>query len=388
MGKGKDISRGITNPDGKASSVKLGERIEEIVPDNTLPTDDPTARRAQGCLLGQFAGDALGSMVEFKSAADIRRLYPDGLRLIGPSPVWRTLPGQPTDDSELALALSRSLVAVGDFEAEAVAGAYVDWLATDPFDVGNTIGYALRVLRGARTWGGNLVRAARDAGPGPSEANGAMMRQSPLAIFGAALPSDTLDRHVRDDTALTHPHQVCQDASAAFIGALAAVIRDGLNAEAAYEVARAWDREHGSSPTVTATLAAARTGPPAFGRNPGHVLVALQNAFFQALHATTLEEGLVATVMGGGDTDTNGAIAGALLGALHGRDAIPQQWRQAVVACRPQQGTPGVRQPRPEAYWPIDALELADQLMGIGRALAADTIARKPSSSLTTSDPR
>ena len=29
------------------------------------------------------------------------------------------------------------------------------------------------------------------------------------------------------------------------------------------------------------------------------------------------------TVMAGGDTDTNAAIAGALLGAVHGRDAIP-----------------------------------------------------------------
>ncbi|HXT36548.1 MAG TPA: ADP-ribosylglycohydrolase family protein [Chloroflexota bacterium] len=341
------------------------------MPDHTLPTDDPIARRARGCLLGQFAGDALGSMVEFKSAADIRRLYPDGLRLIGTSPVWRTLPGQPTDDSELALALARSLVVVGDFEAEAVAGAYVDWLASIPFDVGNTIGHALGALSRARAKGGSLVQAARDAGPSTSEANGALMRQSPLAIFGAALPSAALDRHIRADTVLTHPHQVCQDASAAFAVALAAVIRDGLSGETAYEAACAWDREHGSSPTVTATLAAARTSPPEFGRNSGHVLVALQNAFFQALHAAGFEEGVTATVMGGGDTDTNGAIAGALLGALHGPDAIPPQWREAVLTCRPQQGTPGVLQPRPEVYWPIDAGELAGKLLRIGRARAS-----------------
>jgi ADP-ribosylglycohydrolase len=28
----------------------------------------------------------------------------------------------------------------------------------------------------------------------------------------------------------------------------------------------------------------------------------------------------------GGDTDTNAAVAGALLGALHGRAAIPDAW--------------------------------------------------------------
>ncbi|MCF8131320.1 MAG: ADP-ribosylglycohydrolase family protein, partial [Deltaproteobacteria bacterium] len=29
-------------------------------------------QRAQGCLLGQFAGDALGSLVEFQSPDEIR----------------------------------------------------------------------------------------------------------------------------------------------------------------------------------------------------------------------------------------------------------------------------------------------------------------------------
>jgi len=58
---------------------------------------------------------------------------------------------------------------------------------------------------------------------------------------------------------------------------------------------------------------------------PG-MLLALQNAFYQLLHASSLERGVVDTVRAGGDTDTNAAIAGALLGAVHGRDVIPQQW--------------------------------------------------------------
>jgi ADP-ribosylglycohydrolase len=38
-----------------------------------------------------------------------------------------------------------------------------------------------------------------------------------------------------------------------------------------------------------------------------------------------LEEAAADTVMRGGDTDTNAAICGALLGAVCGRDAIPEQ---------------------------------------------------------------
>ena len=36
--------------------------------------------RAQGCLLGQLAGDALGGLVEFQSPEQIRRDYPGGVR--------------------------------------------------------------------------------------------------------------------------------------------------------------------------------------------------------------------------------------------------------------------------------------------------------------------
>jgi ADP-ribosyl-[dinitrogen reductase] hydrolase len=59
--------------------------------------------RAQGCLLGQLAGDALGSLVEFQTPEQIRREYPDGVRELADGGTWNTVAGQPTDDSEMAL---------------------------------------------------------------------------------------------------------------------------------------------------------------------------------------------------------------------------------------------------------------------------------------------
>jgi len=71
----------------------------------------------------------------------------------------------------------------------------------------------------------------------------------------------------------------------------------------------------------------------------------------------------MATVRAGGDTDTNAAICGALLGAIHGRDAVPPQWQRMVRSCRPLRGSAHVRQPRPAVYWPTDALALAERLL-------------------------
>lgn len=66
-----------------------------------------------------------------------------------------------------------------------------------------------------------------------------------------------------------------------------------------------------------------------------------------------------------GDTDTNAAIAGALLGAVHGRDAIPPQWLRSILSCRPLPKS-GTSHPRPIEFWPVDALRLAEKLLVLG----------------------
>jgi ADP-ribosyl-[dinitrogen reductase] hydrolase len=129
------------------------------------------------------------------------------------------------------------------------------------------------------------------------------------------------------------------------------------------------DADDEAEAVIRARLAAGNA-PPDFALNQGWVLVALQNAFYVALHTSSFEEGVVTTVMGGGDTDTNAAIAGALLGAIHGAPAVPRQWREVVLTCRPQAEVAGVRRPRPRAFWPVDALVLSERLVALGRKRA------------------
>jgi ADP-ribosylglycohydrolase len=83
------------------------------------------------------------------------------------------------------------------------------------------------------------------------------------------------------------------------------------------------------------------------------VRIAFQYAFFALLHAQDFEQGVTMVVLGGGDTDTNGAITGALLGARFGVEAVPRRWRDAVTNCTPE---------RPRAFHCHDLEALADQL--------------------------
>ena len=73
----------------------------------------------------------------------------------------------------------------------------------------------------------------------------------------------------------------------------------------------------------------------------GWVRIALQNSFCHLRRGATVEDGLAATVGKGGDTDTNAAIAGALLGAADGLGTIPPRWVMPVQACRPHKADLG-----------------------------------------------
>ncbi|MBM3946870.1 MAG: ADP-ribosylglycohydrolase family protein, partial [SAR202 cluster bacterium] len=62
----------------------------------------------------------------------------------------------------------------------------------------------------------------------------------------------------------------------------------------------------------------------------GYTFKAMQAGLWAVKQPGTLEETLVRVVSAGGDTDTNGAVAGALLGARFGEAVIPARWTECI----------------------------------------------------------
>lgn len=140
--------------------------------------------------------------------------------------------------------------------------------------------------------------------------------------------------------------------------AISEAVGKSTSAQQIYEDVKDWATAmKAEKPLMKAILDAADRRPVDYLHQQGWVLIAFQNALYQLLYAKSLEEGVVDTVMCGGDTDTNAAIAGALLGAVRGREALPKQWVEKVLNCRPTSGQPNVLRPRPECFWPVDALQ-------------------------------
>jgi ADP-ribosylglycohydrolase len=299
-------------------------------------------------MMGQLCGDALGSQVEFMRPHLIAKQWPGGVRQILPGGAWDTMAGQPTDDSEMALALARDIAARGSYSPEGAMAAYSAWFGSKPFDCGGTIAAAL------------------SGTPKPeSQANGAMMRASPLGIAGAGFPSGEVAFDAASDAQLTHPNPVPIAASSLYAMAIAHAVEYGPEPAELYGLVLGWAREMGiRGPLMDAVVAAGTAKPSTFVKKAGWVLIAFQNALYRLASSASFEEGVAGTAGEGGDADTNAAICGALLGAVHGLDAVPDQWVRAVLTCFPRE-VPGVRRPRPAVYFPGDALYLAGRLIGV-----------------------
>ncbi|WP_044957573.1 ADP-ribosylglycohydrolase family protein, partial [Halarchaeum acidiphilum] len=74
----------------------------------------------------------------------------------------------------------------------------------------------------------------------------------------------------------------------------------------------------------------ARGDSPGTLETSGYVVHSLQTALHDGLFAESAEDAIVTAVNRGGDTDTIGAIAGAVAGARFGASGLPERWLAAI----------------------------------------------------------
>lgn len=265
-----------------------------------------------------MVGDALGASVEGKRRMDILAHYPKGLDVMLPnSPIFGYRPmGSVTDDTQMALCLHRSLLDADGWFPQAAMARYLEWYHTDPPDVGCA------------------TRAAMEGYPMPeSQGNGTLMRVMPLALWAASHPGFDWETAAREDAALTHPNPHNADCNVVFVFAMLQAMEQGATPQSVYSATLARARSLKISPVVLKAVEdAAAVRPVCDFRNTGWVVLALHVALYQLLHAPDFRSALVDVVSSGGDTDTNAAITGALLGTLYGVDSIPSAWLAAVRA--------------------------------------------------------
>ena len=314
------------------------------------------ADRVGGMLMGLAVGDALGNTSEGLTAAEREARHGEIRDYLPNEHANGRRVGLPSDDSQLAFWTLESLLERGELDPEDLSARF----ASRPiFGLGHSVQQFLRNReQGVTPW---YRCGAESAG------NGALMRIAPLTLLHPEGNSAALWLHTALASIVTH-RDACSVASCvAYTDLLARLLR--LPAPPTAE----WITR-----TFLATVRQVCTDQlyrPRGGRFAGrestfpdyleHVLAEAArhdwdtrtacDAWYSgaylletvpsvlwilARHAHDPEEAIVRAVNDTKDNDTAAAIVGAAVGALHGENALPQNWRWGLLG-RTQAGDDG-----------------------------------------------
>ncbi|MGC8635358.1 MAG: ADP-ribosylglycohydrolase family protein [Candidatus Limnocylindrales bacterium] len=336
-----------------------------------MHANDDAAGRARGALCGLAIGDALGMPTQLLPRARVAALFPTLTGFQAGPPENAISAGQPagavTDDTQQALIVARLLVAgKGRFDADRFVAELLAWAHDAEADGSEQLGPSSRRALEAIQRG-----VAPDEAGRHGDTNGAAMRIAPVGIVVPVEPLTRLVDRVEEVCRPTHFTGLAISGAAAVAAAVSAGVGGASVAEA-----------------VSLARAAARLGCARGAYSPGASVaerirwaVDLAGRFDEASALDAITD-LVGTGVAtqeavpaafalaarwpsdpweaclqaarlGGDSDTIGAITGAIVGACTGVTAFPAAALEVIRRVNA-----------------LDLAELADGLLAVRRALA------------------
>lgn len=286
----------------------------------------PTREQYRGVMVGLAVGNALGIPGEGKSREDLRRRFPDGLREIDPAErqhLW-------DDDTAQSAILAEALLDDAELDQQDFADHLVRWAKENGLGIGNLTRRVISKLES----GTPVEDAAREVweedGREPA-GNGAVMRCAPVALRRRR-SGHSLVEVTKKSALVTHYDPRCVWSAVAFNGALALSL-GGASPELE-ELARFLD---GAGAPAAVGQAVRRVRCCALGDlglddrdTMGYTIKAMQVGLWALRQEQDFETVLVEVVNMAGDTDTNGAVAGAVMGPRVGLSGIPPRWRESI----------------------------------------------------------
>ncbi len=292
--------------------------------------------RVLGTVLGAAIGDAMGHPTEFKKLPEIRKQW--GAAGVSRFELFREENGQRfapyTDDTQMAEAVLRTLLESRSDDLDAtmtrMAKAFVRW-ANDPQGGHRAPGNAC--LAGCAA----LARGVHWSEAGGEKAGGcgSVMRAYPFGLLFA----DDLERAERwavEHSKLTHRDPIALAACAAMaVGTALALHRTAPESvltamiaaarrhdgKTAIMMQRAWDEaREGVSPDTTLTWLQSWAAHEAIAAG----------VYIFARHPDDPRAAILEGANTDGDSDSIATIAGALVGARCGIDALPVEWVEQV----------------------------------------------------------
>lgn len=290
----------------------------------------------KGTLFGAAIGDALGAPMEGHTPDKIRELYGFPMNYVKAEPDRRTAglnPGDFTDDTEMIIALSESIVDCNGFNVEDFAKKYIEWYNSPGFSRsrGKTCELAGLSLSHGRHW----TESGRDGEAG----NGTAMRAPPLGLLYDFSTLDQLTTAAFESSIISH-RDVRAVAGAACVGAAIIYAREHNELDQDefldFLVRYTTDVERYASERLGQEIEDSLSRylqkiPKLIPRgrnivNSGYVVLTIPAAltFFLRSPDNYLQS-VCEAANNGGDADTVACITGAISGAYNGIGGIPER---------------------------------------------------------------
>jgi len=293
------------------------------------PLEERLSSRFIGSALGSFIGDALGMPVEGWPPQAIQRKYGGLLSDLVPG---RFPAGSYTDDTEMMISLLETIAVKGDFDPEYAAARFL--ANFHPYR-----GYGGRIygIMDRLNFGDPWDRVGTD-----SFGNGSAMRAAPIGFFYYDDLTRLKTEAVRQ-AMITHRHPEALAGAVIQAGAVGLALRASLDDQAIdpesflgalSDLSR--DLDEGFTRRLLSLLDILndKSGPlekhipriHRLFRCDVRAIEAVPPAVVSFLLTDSFTSAVILAVNLGIDTDTLGAMAGAIAGAYYGREALPESW--------------------------------------------------------------
>jgi poly(ADP-ribose) glycohydrolase ARH3 len=279
-----------------------------------------------GSLVGTAVGDGLGASLE-------------GRRNIAPGEIQALAEGREaviyTDDTHMMIGVAESLIETRGFDGEHMARTFIQNHQREPWrGYGPGPPRVFRLIKGGEAWD----KAAEKLYPGGSFGNGSAMRIAPIGLLYHNAPARIKEvAHISSQ--ITHVHPWAKEGAA--LQAYAVALAAGLDPASAFDrhgfldelqrfvehevykqklekIADLWDEADRDK--VALVLG---SGIEALDSVPTAICSFLS-------HPGSFEEAVLYAIGLGGDTDTIGAMTGAISGAYLGIQSIPERWKDKL----------------------------------------------------------
>ncbi|MBQ7256864.1 MAG: ADP-ribosylglycohydrolase family protein [Abditibacteriota bacterium] len=271
-----------------------------------------------GAIMGSGIGDALGAPTEFCKEAEIPNLF--GKRVVDYYSNRAFQLGEVTDDTQMMFCIARSLINSKDINLNEIADNFIYWYKKDGRGCGRLCRNAIKELKkgvppteaGYNAW---LLTEKKSAG------NGGVMRNACVPLFFMN-DFDKLIKSTEDICKITHYDPRCVLSCKAHSVAMYALLHD----KNPYDLVMA--NCSGIDTEFDEILNEAKNKKiidyVLDEDNMGYTYLAILVGLSAIFNYDNFEEPIFDIVNKGGDADTNAAVAGGLLGAKYGINAIPK----------------------------------------------------------------